>query len=283
MGGPRGSEIPKALRSQRRTDAPPSGTAPTPGASARTHGDGHCAAHRFPGGKTLASSRKRPEITRLRRLPRPEGGFFVHPSPSSALETGRSRPLLQSPERSPPHRAGAHHFQTRRGDVRGAAPGSPIPARPPVLWPPVRPRDRAGGCAPEPSRPPASRSPGYSRVRVFSGRARTAPAPALAPAEEATECGESPLGPPEGTSGRPAESPSCSAGSLKMLLGAADAAARFNYYVRQPLPPIKRHRDDRLRSEVRMFHRSHPASAPAVPRRERLCRDRPGQRFECQP
>lgn len=236
-GGPRGSKIPKAQRFPKER-APPSGAAPTPGAFARTHRDGHCAAHTgSPGGETLASSRKRPEITGLRWLPRPEGSFFVHPSPSPALETGRSRPLLQSPERSPPRRAGAHHFQTRRGDVRGAAPGSPIPARPPVLSPPVRPRDRAGSRAPEPSGPPASRSPGYSRVRVFSGRARTAPAPA--PAEEATERGKPALGPPEGTSGRPAESPSCSASSLKMLLGAADAAARFNNYVRQPLPPHK--------------------------------------------
>lgn len=204
LENPKGAEIPKER-------APPSGAAPTPGASARTHRDGHCAAHTgSPGGETLASSRKRPEITGLRRLPRPEGNFFVHPSPSPALETGRSRPLLQSPERSPPRRAGAHHFQTRRGDVRGAAPGSPIPARPPVLSPPVRPRDRAGSRAPEPSRPPASRSRGYSRVRVFAGRARTAPAPA----EEATERGEPALGPPEGTSGRPAESLSCSASSL---------------------------------------------------------------------
>lgn len=36
---------------------------------------------------------------------------------------------------------------------------------------------------------------------------------------------------------RPAESPSFSSSSLQMRLGAANAAARFNNCVRQPLPP----------------------------------------------
>lgn len=32
-----------------------------------------------------------------------------------------------------------------------------------------------------------------------------------------------------------------------------------------PSSPIKRHKDDRLGTEVRLFNRSHPASAPAMP------------------
>lgn len=65
-----------------------------------------------------------------------------------------------------------------------------------------------------------------------------------------------------------------------MLLGAANAAARFNNYARQPLLPIKRHKDDRLGTEVRTSNRGHPTSTgDAVaattargPRRERFKR-----------
>lgn len=145
--------------------------------------------------------------------------------------------MLPTPSSSPSRdRQGCGHLQTRRGDERGEYPPPPHPLHPyhlPAAGPLSCRCLRLPVAKPEACRlPPPRRQILTFQVFAKVPEGQSEPRGSSAGRLSGNKKGR--------TSRRPAGSPLFFASSPKMLLGAANAAARFNNCVRQPAPPPRR-------------------------------------------